>query len=186
MISHLDKIDINKYEKESEEDIEMMETKKINSKVLSCINQNRKDETQIIITKNLNEKYNFRLGEINFSDINFFKNKEKLIYNFLEYFKSHNDYDHIRYFSCENNNKKSKKELLKKWCEGKIKIDLLNETAKINKLHSNECLENSFGQVFIIPAINEEIIKRDQIMEFANKLLTFNPAIPLTSFKETI
>ena len=37
-----------------------------------------------------------------------------------------------------------------------------------------------------MPSLHEEITKREQILDFANKLLALNPAIPLTTFKETI
>ena len=92
----------------------------------------------------------------------------------------------MRYYSCENYNKNSKIESNKKLCDGKIIIDMVKETAFITKLHSNECLENSFGKITIMPSLNEEITKREQIMNFADKILALNPAIPLPSFKETI
>ena len=44
-------------------------------------------------------------------------------------------------------------------CEAKIKIDLLKETAQIIKLHSNECLENTFGQISIMTSLKIEITK---------------------------
>ena len=102
----------------------------------------------------------------------------------MTYFKSAGDYNNFRYFSCVNFNKKSKKNPLKKLCEGKMKIDLLKELAEITNLHTNECLEKTFGQITIMPSLHEEITKREQILDFANKLLVLKPAIPLTTFKE--
>ena len=104
----------------------------------------------------------------------------------MTYFKSAGDYNNNRYFSCENYNKKSKNNKSKKMCEAKIKIDIIKETAQFTKLHSNECLENTFGQLSIIPSLKKEITKRDHIMQFANKLLALNPAINLMLFKEVI
>ena len=40
------------------------------------------------------------------------------------YFKNEADYNNIRYFTCENYNKKSKTNKSKKICESKIKFDL--------------------------------------------------------------
>ena len=35
------------------------------------------------MTENLNEKYNFKIGEINYADIEFFKDKKKILYKSL-------------------------------------------------------------------------------------------------------
>ena len=50
----------------------------------------------------------------------------------------------------------------------------------------NECLEFIFGQNTIIPSINKEFKQREDVMEFANKLLSLNPCINLPTFKEVI
>lgn len=39
------------------------------------------------------------------------------------------------------------------------------EKAEITNLHSNECLEKIFEQITIMPSLNEEITKREQILE---------------------
>lgn len=56
---------------------------------------------------------------------------------------------------------------------------MVKETTFITKLHSNECLENTFGQITIMPSINEEVSKRDKIMNFVDKILAFNPKYEL-------
>ena len=164
MISRIEKWDINKYENEGEEDIEMNDYSQNKANKNSIKRNTKKDENQSPITENLNQKYNFRKGEINYSDIVFNKDKKKLRFNMMVYFKSPGDYNAIRYFSCGNYNKKSKKGPLNKICEGKIKIDLTKETAEITKLHTNECLKKSFGQITIMPSLNEEITKIENIL----------------------
>lgn len=49
-------------------------------------------------------------------------------------------------------------------CNAQIKIDLTKNTADLYELHSNECLERSFGKKTILPSINLEIKKRDDII----------------------
>ena len=46
----------------------------------------------------------------------------------------------------------------------KNKIDLTKETVEITKLHTNECLEKSFEQITIMPSLNEEITKIEDIL----------------------
>ena len=121
MISRIEKWDINKYENEDEEDIEMNYYSQNKANKNSIKRNSKKDVNRSSITENLNEKNNFRMGEINYTDIVFNKDKKKLRFNKMTYFKSPGDYNAIRYFSCGNYNKKSKKDQLNKICEGKIK-----------------------------------------------------------------
>ena len=52
---------------------------------------------------------------------------ETICYNKIEYFKSSLDYKDERYFTCINYNKKSKINIGKKMCNGKIKLINSNE-----------------------------------------------------------
>lgn len=81
MISRLDKFDISKYEQEADEDIEMIEQiekkeSKSNNTILNS--KENTEENQKQIEENLNEKYNFKIGDINNSEIEFSKDKKKL------------------------------------------------------------------------------------------------------------
>lgn len=71
-------------------------------------------------------------------------------------------------------------------CNGKIKINLIEKEAEITILHTNEFLEFILGQNTKIPSINKEFKQREDVMAFANKLLSLNPYINLPTFKEVI
>ena len=71
-------------------------------------------------------------------------------------------------------------------CNSRIQVNFKKQDAYITQLHSLECLEFMFGFNTIIPSINKEISKREEIIQFANKLLLINPAINLNIFKEVI
>ena len=47
----------------------------------------------------------------------------------MPYFKSANNYNNFRYYTCENYNKKSKKNGEMKMCDGKIKVNLVDNSA---------------------------------------------------------
>lgn len=143
-----------------------------------------KDGKKIVI--NLNDKYGFKVGNINYNDITFKNSNKKLIYKKTEYFKCSNDYNNKRYFTCANYNRKSKVNSGEKMCNSKIIVYLTDKTALISILHSNECLEFIFGKNMILPSISKEIEKRNELMVFADKLLSLNPGISLTAFKDVI
>ena len=69
-------------------------------------------------------------------------------------------------------------------CNSKIKINFLKKEAFITQLHSKECLEFMFGINTVIPSINKEFSKREEIIQLANKLLLLNSSINLNIFKE--
>ena len=71
-------------------------------------------------------------------------------------------------------------------CNRKIKINILKKEAFITQLYSIECLEFMLGINTVIPKINQEFSKREEIIQFANKLFLYNPAIYLNIFKEII
>ena len=71
-------------------------------------------------------------------------------------------------------------------CNSRIQINLSKKEGYITRLHSNECLEYMFGINIIIPSINKEIKKREEVIEFANKLLFINSSINLSTFKAVI
>ena len=71
-------------------------------------------------------------------------------------------------------------------CKGKIKLDINSKYDEIAQLHTKECLEYMFGKLTIMPSINKELKKQEDVMQFANKILALNPAINLPSFKESI
>lgn len=83
MISHIDSLQINKYEHDSDEDLEIIEEILPNSQSTSKNNNKKLEQNQIPMTENLNEKYNFKIGEINYADIEFFKDKKKILYKSL-------------------------------------------------------------------------------------------------------
>lgn len=83
MISLLDKFNISKYEQEAEEDIEMIEEKESYTNNTILKTKEKIEENQLLIEQNLNEKYNFKIEEINNSEIEFSKDKKKLEYKAL-------------------------------------------------------------------------------------------------------
>ena len=87
---------------------------------------------------NLNEKYEFEIGIINYNDIIFRKNKNKICYKKIDYFKSSKDYNNYRYFTFKNYNKKSKINRGIKMCNGKIKNNFIEKEAELTILHTNE------------------------------------------------
>ena len=94
----------------------------------------------------LNDKYGFKVGNINNIDITFKNSNKKLIYKNTEYFKCSNDYNNKRCFTCANYNRKSKVNSGEKMCNSKIIVYIIDKTALISILHSNECLELFFGK----------------------------------------
>ena len=81
----------------------------------------------------------------------------------IVYFKSSNDYGDIRYFTCINYNKKSKRINMTKMYNSRIIINLVKKEAYISRLYSNECIEFMFGSNIIIPSINKEIKKEKKL-----------------------
>ena len=113
---------INKLEYNPEiDDFIDIDVNENNSKAKEHFNEEEedlKDEEKNVI--NLNDKYGFKVGNIEYKDITFKNSNKKLIYNKTEYFKCSNDYNNKRYFTCANYNRKSKINSGEKICTSKI------------------------------------------------------------------
>jgi len=63
---------------------------------------------------------------------------------------------------------------------------MLKKEAKLTNLHEEKCLIKYFGNSTLLPSMNRIIEKRDDAMEFGEKVLALNNRISLSSFKEII
>lgn len=186
IINQLEKKSIN-ISSDEEKDIclEVENKKKEENQNLNIKTENNDLTTSI--TENLNEKYKFYLGTINWNNIIIENiNSKKLTYNNIGYYKSATDYNNYAYFTCNNNKRYSKKLLNKKICYSHIKLNKIKKEAFLTKLHEEECLIKNFGNITIMPSINKIIKNRDDVLEFAEKLLYLNNGISLITFKEII
>lgn len=72
----------------------------INKKNIKVENKNEDEKKEELIVENLNEKYKFILGDINWNDITIKDiNSKKLIYHNMGFYKSATDYKNYAYFS---------------------------------------------------------------------------------------
>ncbi len=177
------------YEYKFDTDNEREETTAENTGIKTEDIKNNSEKSNDIISEleNLNEKYKFIIGNINWNDISISNIKsKKLIYHNIGYFKSAKNYKFFAYFTSDNKKKKSKKYPNKRMCYSHIKLDISKKEARLTQLHEDECLIKTFGTTTIIPSMNKIIKKRDDIMEFGNKILCLNSDITLPTFKEII
>ena len=71
-------------------------------------------------------------------------------------------------------------------CYAHIKINKESKEAILTKLHEDECLIKTYGNLAIIPSLEQTINKRDDVLNFGEKLLSLNSGISLIVFKEII
>ena len=72
----------------------------INKKNIKVENKNEDEKKEELIVENLNEKYKFILGDINWNDITIKDiNSKKFTYHNMGFYKSATDYKNYAYFS---------------------------------------------------------------------------------------
>ena len=109
LVSIISKADEYNFESDNEKEENILNKKENINNIKSENSNDNKEEIQ-----NLNEKYKFIIGNINWNDISLTSTKiKKLIYQNIGYYKSTIDYKNFAYFTCDNKKKNQKNFLIK-------------------------------------------------------------------------